>query len=222
MGEDRVSRKKTFTAYGNCQAHALAEILMTNADFSRKFEYIPIPPIFSMETSYFDVLYEDVLPSMDVLIYMPVGGLYRDDERFSSQSILKAVSASADLLSFTTCYFRGYNPELMYVDKVPALETGRFTDLNLLGAYLAGERDPVRCARLIEQDDLLDPAFLQSIVDGSIAGLAQREKHGDSRGAMSLGCADYIAEHFRSRQLFFTLNHPAREILCHLADRRWV
>lgn len=213
-------RKKVFSLHGNCQAEALAGVLLSNPEFFARFEYAHVPPVFSIKTDELDTFYKDTLPRLDLLLYMPIAATYRG-KRLSSAHVLSRLPPSAEVLSFTNCYFRGYHPELVHLDGVPSRTFVGFYDLNILAAYLSGERDPRRVADAIDRDDLLDPGFLAGLAESSLAHLSQRERHGDERGPISLTCADYIAENYRDRQLFHTVNHPAREVLCHLADQAY-
>ncbi|ESQ81024.1 hypothetical protein AEYBE204_01480 [Asticcacaulis sp. YBE204] len=113
-------------------------------------------------------------------------------------------------------YFLGYTPDMVYLhaDGSRHVVQGPMTDYHLASviyAYQQG-RSPDRAAALFSDD-----AFFQQNYAGaaeqSLIELTRREAHLDIR------MVDYVAEHYKHRRLFHTLNHPTAHLLSVLADR---
>lgn len=66
-----------FTAYGNCQAHAIAQTLLTCTTFKEKYKYIQIPPVHEIK----DIKeIHKIVSGVDLLIFIPVTDSYKTED----------------------------------------------------------------------------------------------------------------------------------------------
>ena len=104
--------KKKYTIYANCQGQALARVLNSSQAFREKYQYFQIKPVQEINLDYLNNFINSVIPQIDLFIFQPVSEKYKNYFRYSSKYITSHLKKDCRQLSFPSCYFQGYHPEL--------------------------------------------------------------------------------------------------------------
>ncbi len=113
------------------------------------------------------------------------------------------------LMVWQNLYFRGYNPELIYLRP----ERGRHYRGPLGDYHIADIVEGFRGGRpaAVVAREIRDPDFNRARygaeIEASVAELRDREK------ATITPVADYIEKNFQHRRLFYTFNHPSNALI---------
>lgn len=121
----------------------------------------------------------------------------------------------AKVFQWVNLYFRGYNPELMYLR--PELNqhlTGPLADYHIGGILAAYQKGwtIAQCVATIQDRDWNESQYA-AIPEASLAELEARE------AGLQVKSAGYLREHWLQTRLFFTFNHPAKELLLEYCRR---
>lgn len=152
------------------------------------------------------------LESADLVLAQRVADDY--PTRFVRTEELRGVFGDR-LLVWPNLYYRGYNPELIYLrdaDHRPL--QGPLGDYHLSVVHEAWKSDlsieeAVRRLRSVDHN----AERFADVPEQSLVELVQREQDCDVR------MSDWLAEHRWTRRLFFTFNHPSRVALDELVRR---
>ncbi|MDC7682612.1 WcbI family polysaccharide biosynthesis putative acetyltransferase [Asticcacaulis sp. BYS171W] len=113
-------------------------------------------------------------------------------------------------------YFLGYTPDMVYLHAAGSRHVvqGPMTDYHLASVIHAYQQgwSPDRAVALFSDDTFFERNYAGA-AEQSLAEMVRREAH------LEVRMADYIAEHYKSRRLFHTLNHPTAHLLGVLAHR---
>jgi len=148
-----------------------------------------------------------------VLILQTVGDQYRDGIGVGTNTLAR-LGEKATVVRWPPLHWDAYMPDLMYFrdDAGRPIADGPFDyhDKAILAAFDAGSSVRETC------DLLADP-------DRHSTALAQADRATAALARRSAGCdvdpAAFIANHFRDELLFFTMNHPAKRMLGHVAEQ---
>ncbi|MGB2712459.1 MAG: WcbI family polysaccharide biosynthesis putative acetyltransferase [Conexibacter sp.] len=197
---------------GNCQAKALELLLNTNEAFAARFEFVSFPAVHEIPDELVPELHRAVAGAA-LLIVQRVDEGYRDGVGLGTETLAR-VAGGAMVLRWPSVYWAGYVPDLFYLRDAaggPVVD-GPFDyhDRVILEAYAAGEDVARTCALLADPER----------PSGAAAWAAQATAELDVRGRdCQIQVASYIAERFREQLLFFTMNHPANQLLGHMAQQ---
>jgi len=212
MNTEHTMTKKTFTAYGNCQADALAQVLMDHPEFSQEFVYRPLPHAHNLTASTV-VLVLETVTSCDLLLYQNVlatGNL----QQLTTRRILEAAPPKAIRLSMSPALiFHGYLPHLFLHHAVTSL-FGNEHDTFILNGYLRGI-DVETMAAILQDGELYEPDFSLRWMQSELSTTAKREQLLE----VDLRASDYMHETWRAQRLFNGTLHPRRILLEHMAEQ---
>jgi hypothetical protein len=134
-------------------------------------------------------------------------------------------SVNSKLVVVPNLYFRGYNPDVCYLNLVRSDNAGNLlskTRLQTLWgdycsatgykSWLEGKSVAETVARYRWDCPETNSAY-RNTAENSIYELRRREEPCD------VGISDFIEENWMARRLFFTFNHPAEELLIELVRR---
>jgi predicted SAM-dependent methyltransferase len=217
--------KKTYTVYGNCQGQALSKTLKLHEKFMEQYEYIQIKPVQNIKIDELKTIGEKILSKVDLLIYQPVSNKYKNTNVFASDNILSYLKKNCIYISFPSCYFGGYFPELITIkdengnnisvehrvnDKV--LQSTFVHDANILLGFIKG----YNYQKIIldyKNTEFYDKNFLGQFYQKAIENLKLRE----GKDSIDIAISSYIEKKFRKKRLFHTFNHPTYELIEYIA-----
>jgi hypothetical protein len=197
---------------GNCQAKALEMMLSTNEKFTDRFELVSFPAVHEIPETMVPDLHQAVSNAAVVLLQRIDDG-YRDGLGLGTET-LASIAGSATVVRWPSLYWAGYFPDLIYLrDKSgqPVID-GPFDyhDRSILHAYYSG-LDVVDACRLLKDPER--PSEAQAWAANATAELDLRGRDCD------VHVASFIASEFRNKLLFFTMNHPANQLLGFVAQQ---
>lgn len=209
---------KKYTIYGNCQARIIARVLNSSKMFKNQFEYIDIKAVHRMTLKDLEYTINEVLPQLDLLIFQPVSDKFNNDERYSTNNFLQKLKSKAISISFPSCYFSGYNPELKrIVSSEDSINKNDFNyhDQNLVKYFLEENFSNPECFML--SDSFYSKDFSFQAVEESINELEKRELNiFGSEQQIDIKISQFIRENYRKQRLFYTFNHPSEPLLIYL------
>ena len=145
--------KLTFTAYGNCQAGALAQVLLDYPEFECRYTYRPVPPVHLLTPSSAGAVLETV-HSSDFLLYQHMFNVTGGPE-LTTPKILAALPTQAERIHLSgALIFQGYTPHLVVLPKLPALLANEH-DCGIVQGFLSG-LDADTIVEVIQDPDFYD------------------------------------------------------------------
>lgn len=197
---------------GNCQAAALEIMLRTNDAFTDRFEFTSFPPVHEIPAEMVIDLHVAVAGA-DLAVLQRIDDGYRDNLGLGTET-LAGLAGAATVVRWPSVYWAGYFPDLFYLRDAagqPVVD-GPFDyhDRTVLEAYATG-LSVADTARLLEDPTLPSDADLWAA-----NATAELEIRGEG---CDVEVASFIASRFRQELLFFTMNHPANALLCHIAQQ---
>jgi hypothetical protein len=204
--------KKKYSVYGNCQANPLGNILQTNTEFAENWEFVPFPkPSFELRQGDWNDI-ENLLGELDLLITQNVGDSHGI---FASSNLANHLKAGGTVVRIPNAYFSGYMPEVVYFRSGEPHVTKfcDYHDANFLSFFM---QDPVNAVQKAV-DAATDKSqyteeFVLKNAQASINELKRREEDCD------VIVSDYIEKNWRNDILFYSMNHPKRVVLHHIAS----
>lgn len=203
--------KKRFSAYGNCQAQALAKTLLESEKFSESFEYLPIDSVHTLHAGEYSKLV-DIFQQLDLLLYQPVSEQYHIPQ-LSTSNLLAYLPQHCRSISFPSLYFNGYFPHLDTLKGITSI-LNLVHDYNIIYAFVLG-LDEAQTVELISSNKFYDQVTSNRLINQSIAELYNREKVNN----VNVKLSDYILSNYRKQKLFNQFNHPRRQVFEYLANR---
>jgi hypothetical protein len=188
--------EKICLLHANCQGEELETLLNASRAFSSVYRIV-------RRTNYTrePILREDV-ESCALFLYQHLDPHWGD---LASESLMRRLPSSARRLRIPNMFFRGYWPfwtgsgPISFGDAVlnRLIDEGHPKTV-ILDVYLRGKAD-------------VFADFQAPVDDGLSAANADDPEH-------IFGLSDRIREHWKTRMLFHTVNHPGAELLLHTAD----
>ncbi|UPM49177.1 WcbI family polysaccharide biosynthesis putative acetyltransferase [Synechococcus sp. A10-1-5-1] len=192
----------TFTIVGNCQSGPLARILQ---HLDPDLQYRSVKPIHTLGREDWEE-FSETLRSVSFIFHQPIGDRFRE----YSISSLKAKIDRPIYISFPSVYFKGYHPWLLYL-RLPTGGTlqgvlGDYHDERVVRSYLSGH-SVLQACEVFDNQYTLAPNH----IDLEFQNLRKKERGLDCKAW------GYIYNHYRQNKLFYTMNHPANDVLIHIA-----
>ena len=162
-------------------------------------------------------LYEKFWDLCDLFISQRVSKENRFNPQLSTDELVKLLPNKAHVLWIPNAFFVGYFPQADYNSRNPDKhlhQSGRFPfSDSYVDTFIQGGGTT---AGIIEK--IVSPHFLgaSQILEGcwaSLEELKQREKFCD------IVISEYIEKNYQERQLFYSKNHPANEVLQKVTSR---
>ena len=182
--------------HANCQGEALRPLLEATPAFARRFRVLHVLNYTRA------ALPEDLLDGCALYLHQELGAKWGE---LSSAEILQRLPPSCQALRLPNLFFQGYWPTWT---RLPGVD---FADTLLEGLLQRG-LSPLEASLVYERSR---PSFFGATAD--IAEASLRREEAKERNA-PIRCALLLREHWRTEQLFITVNHPARRLVLHVAD----
>ena len=182
--------------HANCQGEALRPLLEATPAFARRFRVLHVLNYTRA------ALPEDLLDGCALSLHQELGAQWGE---LSRGGLLQRLPPSCQALRLPNLFFQGYWPTWT---RLPGVD---FADTLLEGLLQRG-LSPLEASLVYERSR---PSFFGATAD--IAEASLRREEAKERNA-PIRCAPLLREHWRTEQLFITVNHPARRLVLHVAD----
>jgi hypothetical protein len=223
-------QNKNMCIIGNCQAKSLSQFLLSNSEFSNKYKYVEINDIFRMDENELDSLYQNILPTLHLIIIQPISENYRNNYKYSTKSILHSVRQECIKILFPSLYFDFYHPFLSYVyDKNrPSWKLGDpfdYHDINIIKEYIDEnnvEHIFHEYKRKQMDENLLDHDYFINRLNTNIENLRERENNYSSfctNDTYIIKSSSYLLENYKKNLLFYTNNHPTKYLFYYISNK---
>lgn len=191
---------------GNCQAQAMTSIAQ-HLQFD--IRAVPLPPVYDIE-AFRTSENERAIREADFVFGQRVSEDYAID--FVRPSELKNAFGSKSLI-WPNIYFDGYFPEIGYIYTNTGKMTGPLSEYHF--SSIRREWEKGRTVGDVTRD------FLAGNIEGmhphpvehSLDMLRSRET------GLDIKVSDYVANRFRSRKMFYSMNHPDNPTLLEVMSR---
>jgi hypothetical protein len=212
-----MSSKIYFSIYGNCQLKGITQFLLTNTDFSNKYEYIENKLVHMMNTSDLDHFYK-ILPILGLLFIQPINDNYKENFKFSTTSVLKHISPNCIIILLPSLYFNGYFPftgHLSYKSDF-ILKPMPLHDKNLLNIYIKNnknrEKTESEYKELLYNKKLINKNVFEKEISESINKLQTRESHMKQKYNIlnTLSYSDFILKNYTKFLICYSDSHPTK------------
>lgn len=213
-------KTKTYTIYGNCQAIILANFLNSSESFKSQYQYLTIKPVHKINKYEIKELINNILPKTDLFIYQPVSEEYKGKE-YSSNYLLQKLNLKSRNISFPSCYFKGYNPELKILKDCKGRSISDkfdYHDFHIIQGFLRSS--PIEQVKAnIQNSSYYSQDYSQSQVEQSLKELEKRENSifGTKR-QINIKISNFIRENYKKQRLFYTINHPSKFVFKYMAE----
>ena len=209
--------KKLAILYGNCQMDGLQRYLLRCPAFNDEYEIMLLPPVFDYTSARLRRLYEGFWKLCDLFVSMRVQRENRFSTKLATEELEALLPQRTKRLWIPNTFFRGYFPQARKNKRNVDTEmhqSGRFpfSDYYVDTIVARGGTAAQAIQRILQPDFLQGDEILKK-VETSLEELEKREKDCDIR------ISDYIREHYRERQLFYSENHPINEVIKVVAGR---
>lgn len=216
-GKDVAMPRSHCLIYANCQGEALLSLLNAVPAFTRLFAATHCINYTGQAPQ------DSQLGHCGLFIYQHLGQHWGEA---STDRLLACLPPSCQAIRIPNLFFKGYwpfwanskaRPTTALLDGAPSPPKGpidfadSFLDSLLARGLSAGQALGLACGRDA-------PRLWQALGDArSMAedSLALEEK---KQADCAISCAGILRSDWRDEQLFITVNHPSRRLLCHVAD----
>jgi len=189
--------KKTLLLHANCQGERLAEILPLSAPFARRWKV-------EIRLNYLkQPVSADDLERCHCFLYQHLGGQWAE---LSSHSLLARLPEKTPRLCLPNLFFKGYWP--FWVSDSPI----NFGD-RVLDKLIESGAQKSEIMRIYLQRDINVFGNVLETLAHTLA--VERQKEAFS----GMETTDIIEEFYQQEMLFYTVNHPGKRLLLHVADR---
>lgn len=188
--------KRLCILHANCQGDPLAFLLRAVPEFDERYE------IRRFVNYLREPIADDLLRRCSVFLFQPLGESW---DELATSRLAEKLPHGAVCLQLPNMFFKGYWPFWTSASRM-AFGDSFLDKLISQGLSMAEAMHVYLRGRALEQYDFA------AMAEESLA--REREKE---RNAV-VGMADLVAKHWRERQMFTTVNHPARELIVRMAD----
>lgn len=185
--------------HANCQGDALRPLLENSPAFARHFHI----------RQYVNYTRQGIDPAdigqCALFLYQKLAPKWGD---ISSGELLQRLPTSCQTLEIPNLFFKGYWPFWMRSESI------NFAD-SLLESLLERGLAPEQAMALYLRGD---PALLGSAADLAACAEDSLAREEEKEAASLIRCAPLLRRFWQEEQLFITVNHPGRTLVCHVAD----
>lgn len=211
---------KKYTVYGNCQARILPSVLNSSKIFKSHFEYVNVKAVHTMTPKDLEYYIDEVLPQLDLFIFQPVSEKYNNDVRYSTNYLSSKLKHNAISISFPSCYFSGYNPEIKHTKLIrDGVNKDEFDyhDKNIMKYFLSV--DIPQPQDFIFSDYFCSEDVSLKAVKESLSELEKRELSiFGSQKEIDIKISKFIRDNYQTERLFHTVNHPSKTLFIYLGE----
>lgn len=213
--------KKIAVVYGNCQTVLIEKAMRLHSLFSKDYIVITIPKVcdYINNKELLEYFTQDRIfwEQVDLFIYQTVSVNNRFSETLNTNEILQKLRPDCKTINIVNVYFDGYYPQLIKNERMVLRE------LHQSGLFPFGDKyiDDMLDKNVgihevisrISKDDFISETEVMSQVEQSFCNLENRED------GVDIKISDYIKQHYREEQLFYSPNHPCERLMKIYIDR---
>lgn len=218
---------KKYTIYANCQGQALARVLNSSQSFTKEYEYVKLKRVQNIQPHELESVIDKVIPDVDLFIYQPISRSYKNNPKYSASAMVSLLNSDSIHISFPSCYFLGYHPELRFIKVHTSKNSKNVTsllrvngkqekslvhDANIISGYLANQSS-YQIKKTILDDDFYDKSFIAKNLDRTFLALKEREE----TFKVNIPISQYVKDNFQEKKLFYTFNHPSKILMQYIA-----
>ncbi len=201
------SKKKIAIIYGNCHTTAMRQLLCSNDEFNSIYAMYPIKAIQEVkDPEYFK---GEVFSDCDLFIHQSIQKNNRYGEEFSSQSIIKRIKKSANIIAVPNvyhlpmCYFPQY-------EEKAELKNAHGGTVFFRDSFIDNGLESGKSIKEIVNDYKTSGCYSQDhiswLFDKFIEKVRVREEEWDIK------ISDFLIEN-KNKDLFYDPNHPTPIII---------
>ena len=221
-----IGNRKLVVIYGNCQTHALIEMIAHNKEFEKEYMICEMPRLWADEDKEkFTLMAESgILSLADYFFTQEVRAENRFGYMASTEYMFSLLSEKCKCFKISNLYFMGYFPQLVqrYANDTETMRidflgekvfnTGRFIDHEVIELIIKGYScDEI--VRRISAGDYFDLEDLNRSIESELEKFTKREE------TLDIKMCDYLKDNYSKYCLFATANHPTKEMLLELSRR---
>lgn len=201
-----------FTAYGNCQADILTNLLQQSSEFADRYKLARLRPCFAISDQEVTDWAHQQAPEVHLLMTQSLRKGWRAGiEIFDTDWLHRQCAKGAHWFEWSDMYYKAYEPQMAYPVTFSRRPPADYLNLLHVLAYVHG-RNWQDLVPFYSDATTLPSAMLEEMHRAAQAELARRE------AGCSLQIAPFIAENWRRERLFLTFNHPGRKVVRHAAN----
>ena len=189
-----------YSVYGNCQADCIGRMI---SKMSEEAVYVPLKSVMELDHSGIDFITKEILPKLDVFIYIIVSNRYKGKE-YSSDYLASFCNSKCKIIAVTPLFFHAYFPTCIHLhdDNGHYIhEPCDYHDSNIIREYLG-------LSKLTNHD-------CENIARNDLTELKRRERLENVKGrAITVPMSYIIKKHYKTVKLFHTINHPTGVLIC--------
>lgn len=210
---DMITQYKSIaTVFGNCQSFFMNRILQHTDKINEKYVICYFPFVQDMKEEKEIGLSEEYLSKISLFIYQ----IITKDNKFSpyfetNRYILPKLKDDCIRCSIPFVYFKGYFPQ--YIPNRRYIGKGLNYGDSVLTRLMEDGKNDDEILELIRTKKFFSKEVIEDNVVESLNDLKSRESRCDIK------ISDYIEKNFRTKRLFYTVNHPITEILVEVMKR---
>ena len=184
--------------HANCQGDALRPLLENSPAFASRFRICQYVNYTRQSIAAQDIEH------CDLFLYQRLAPKWGD---LSTEQMLPRLPQNCQTIEIPNLFFKGYWPfwsrdsRINFADSLLETLLEKVSPQEAMTLYLRGS------AALLG-----DAAALHRQAEESLCHEEAKEAHGPIK------CAPLLRERWREEQMFMTVNHPGRELMCHMAD----
>ena len=163
---------------------------------------------------------------MDVIITQPISNNYRELLYLSTEYIIQNCNPSCKIIIFDSCYFNFYYFDLTYksIDKQLIRKPSDYHYNELINCYKNNMSKEYYIQEFSNNTNLKSKDELEQIANKSIFELHNRykescEKYVNNTNITVITCATYIENNYKDKLLFYSMNHPTKYVIQHIAEQ---
>ncbi|NDE16910.1 hypothetical protein EBZ80_18470 [bacterium] len=212
------SMKPLILFYGNCQMHALMQIMspvLRARDCDMRCVPCFLPDIID------EAEFTELVSRAAVIVTQPIRQGYRGKSYLHTQFVIDHADANARVFVCPSVHFAFYHFDSFHGPQLPNTLVYHFRAL--CRAHAQGKTPAEFMAQVLRNPEWRTEAELLEIAADNIAELRRREEQMRVEFAHPsvtiVPVADFFAQHFRHHLLMHTLNHPGKFVLQHLVTQ---
>lgn len=204
---------------GNCQMSAVKKILLSSRMFRTEYFLLDIPLIHMITQEQMDIMERCIFifTECSLCITQNIDKNNSFCSFYATENIRRLFNAQRQLIVIPVLYFDLYFPQTIHQNAANTLlsEVGilSFPYGDCILNELSKKYSVEDIIKIVCLDNLFSAKLLQWIYDTRLKEMQDREELCDVR------IYDYIIQHFREEQLFYSKNHPTKKVFIEFGNR---
>lgn len=216
----KIIKNKPFSILiGNCQISAVRQILLSSRQFRENYFILDIPPVHVITQNEMEIIekYKFIFTECSLCVTQYINFDNNFSQFFATENIRRLVNYHSRLIVIPVLYFDLYFPQTIHQKQSNSLlsEVGvlSFPYGDCILDELSKKYSIEDIVKIVCLKDFFPDKLLRWIYDTRLEEMQYRESLCDVK------IYDYIIEHFRKEQLFYSKNHPSRNVFIEFGKR---